>query len=187
LARDFDQDLRGIAASIGRSTTPTLDELIRYLYRQPLASTPGTAELYSNTAFFLLTAVVAKASGRPFIDEVRDGLLKALGIDDVFLAATAAGAYRAGEVAGYDHPGVKASQLDLRADVLAPNAYGGDFVLETGPGAGGLLASAPSLARFIADHPVWNGSSAHLTGRELATRYGTLDGTISGGCPAATG
>jgi CubicO group peptidase (beta-lactamase class C family) len=182
LARDFDQDLR-IAASIGRSTTPTLDDLIRYLYRQPLASTPGTAELYSNTAFFLLTAVVVRASGRPFIDEVRDGLLKPLGIDDVFLAATAAGARRAGEVAGYDHPGVKASQVDLRADLLTPNAYGGDFVLETGPGAGGLLASAPSLARFIADHPVWNGwngSSPHLTGRELATRYGTLDGTISG-------
>ncbi|HEY0422485.1 MAG TPA: hypothetical protein VGC82_04090, partial [Rhodopila sp.] len=51
---------------------------------------------------------------------------------------------------------------------------------ETGPGAGGLLASTPSLARFIADHPVWNGSAAHLSGRELATRYGTLDGTISG-------
>ncbi|HEY0422578.1 MAG TPA: serine hydrolase, partial [Rhodopila sp.] len=129
LARDFDQDLRGIAASIGRTTTPTLDDLIPYLYRQPLASTPGTTELYSNTAFFLLTAVVAKAAGRPFIDEVRDGLLKPLGIDDVFLAATAPGGRRANEVAGYDHPGVKASQLDLSANALAPNAYGGDFVV----------------------------------------------------------
>jgi hypothetical protein len=31
------------------------------------------------------------------------------------------------------------------------------------------------VARFIATHAVWN-----VGGRELATRYGTLDGTTSG-------
>jgi hypothetical protein len=72
------------------------------------------------------------------------------------------------------------SQLDLAPNVLAPGAYGGDFVLENGEGAGGLMTSAPSIVRLIARYPVWNADKLHLTGRELATRYGILSGTSSG-------
>ena len=70
--------------------------------------------------------------------------------------------------------------LQPTTQVWEPVAYGGDFTLENGEGSGGLLTSAPTIARFIATHPVWNEDAAHLTGRELATRYGTLDGTTSG-------
>jgi hypothetical protein len=102
------------------------------------------------------------------------------GIHDVAVAATAAGGRQPGEVSTYDHADVHASQLDYAPDALAPNAYGGSFVLETDTGAGDLIASAPAIARVIARYPVWIADSAHLTGRELAVRYGTFDGTSGG-------
>jgi len=40
------------------------------------------------------------------------------------------------------------------------------------PGAGGLATSAPTIARFIGDHAVWD-----LGGRRVATRYGDFAGT----------
>ena len=103
------------------------------------------------------------------------------------VAATAAGARQLHEVPTYDHADVYASQLDYAPDALAPNAYGGSFVLETGTGAGGLLASAPTIARVIAGYPVWNADSAYLTGREPAVRYGTFDGTSSGAVSRSDG
>jgi CubicO group peptidase (beta-lactamase class C family) len=181
LPRDFDQEHRAIAAKLGIGTAP-IDRglLLRYLYGLALIGAVPAGGLYSNTAFYLLTSVVEQASGLPFVTALQRHVLQELGIHDVEVAATAAGARLPNEVPTYDHADVHASQLDFAPDALAPNAYGGDFVLETSAGAGGLLTSAPSLARLIARYPVWNADNLHLTGRELATRYGTLDGTSSG-------
>jgi CubicO group peptidase (beta-lactamase class C family) len=175
LQRDFDNDPRGIAGKLGITTTPTRDTLVRYLYGQPIDHAPGTGDLYSNTAFYLLTSIIERASGHGYLDELNSGLLNPMGIHDVFISATAVGSRRPNEVSSYDHPGIKLSQIDVATDTFAPNAYGGDFVLESGEGPGGLLTSAPSIARFIAHHAVWN-----VGGREIGTRYGTLDGTCTG-------
>jgi CubicO group peptidase (beta-lactamase class C family) len=182
LPRDFDREQREIATSLGVGNAPIArDALLRYLYGRPLLGTVPADGLYSNAAFYLLTSVIEKASGLSFTDALERDVLRELGIHgDVSLAATALGVREPGEVSTYDDSDVRASQLDYAAHALAPNAYGGGFVLETGAGAGGLLTSAPTIARVIARHPVWNSDSAHLTGREVATRYGTLDGTSSG-------
>lgn len=175
LARDFDTDLRGIAGKVGIATTPARDTLVRYLYGQPMDHAPDTGDLYSNTAFYLLTSIIERASGRSYLDELNNGLLNTMGIHDVFVAATAADSRRPHEVASYDHPGIKLSQINIATDAFAPNAYGGDFVLESGEGTGGLITSAPSIARFIAHHNVWD-----VGGRKKGTRHGILDGTCTG-------
>jgi CubicO group peptidase (beta-lactamase class C family) len=181
LRRNWDggNDLRSIASKLGITTTPTRDQLVRYMYGEPLMFPPGTADQYSNIAFTVLTSVIERASGRSYLDFLRQDILQPMGIDDVHVAATVHTSI-AGEVSGYDHPGIGLSVLQPTAQVWEPIAYGGDFTLENGEGSGGLLTSAPTIARFIATHPVWNEAAAHLTGRELATRYGTLDGTVSG-------
>jgi CubicO group peptidase (beta-lactamase class C family) len=138
LARDFDTDLRGIASKIGIATTPTRDILVKYLYGQPIDHAPETDDLYSNTAFYLLTSIIERASGRGYLDELNNGLLNPMGIHDVFVSATVVGSRRPNEVSSYDHPGIKLSQIDVATDIYAPNAYGGDFVLESGEGVGGL-------------------------------------------------
>lgn len=183
LQRDFGADLRTIASRIGLTTTPTRDQLVRYLYGEPLVHAPGTgASLYSNSAYTVLTSVVERASGQSFLTYLARTLLAPLGITDVAVALTGPGARLPAEVATYDHPGVKDSQFDLTAGALAPNAYGGDFVLEVGEGAGGLVCSTSSIARFIATHAVWD-----VGGRSAAVRHGDFDGTCAGAVSRADG
>ncbi|MFC6015716.1 serine hydrolase [Plantactinospora solaniradicis] len=188
LPRDFGREQREIAAQLGVSVAPVpLDILLRYLYGLPLVGEVPTGGLYSNAAFHLLTAVVERASGLPFIGALDRYVLAEMDIRDVAVGATAVRARQPGEVVGYDHADVHASQLDLAPDALAPNAYGGDLVLETATGSGGLITSAPSITRVIARYPVWNADRTHLTGREVGTRYGATDGTSSGATSRSDG
>jgi CubicO group peptidase (beta-lactamase class C family) len=122
----------------------------------------------------MLTSIVEAASGRSFLDYLRSGILHPAGLTDVYIGATAASGRRPGEVS-HDHPGVSWSMLQPAANVMVPNTYGGTFPLENGERSGGLVTSAPTVARFISRHAVWE-----FGGRKGGTRYGTLDGTTSG-------
>lgn len=183
LQRDFDSDLRTIASLLGLSFTPSRNELVHYLYGQPLDHAPGTGEpLYSNSAFTVLTSLVERASGLPYLSYLSELLLRPVNIADVSIGRTIRDGRLSEEVPTYDHPGVKDSQLDLSPGTLAPNAYGGDFVLEVVEGSGGLIASPASIARFIGGHAVWD-----VGARAPNTRYGTLDGTCAGAVSRADG
>jgi CubicO group peptidase (beta-lactamase class C family) len=50
LRRDFGTDLRTMAARLGRTTTPTRDDTVRYLYGEPLDHAPGTVRSSTRTA-----------------------------------------------------------------------------------------------------------------------------------------
>ena len=150
LRRDFGTDLRTMAATLGRATTPTRDDTVRYLYGEPLDHAPGTgAQLYSNSAVVTLTSVIEQAAGQSLVDYLTGTVLAPLGITDVFVAATPVGARRPGEVPTYDCPVVGDSLLDLSPGAVEATAYGGQFVLEIGEGAGGLLTSTGTVARTI--------------------------------------
>lgn len=188
LPRDLDREQREIAGTLGVDAAPIPGRLLlRYLYGLPLVGAIPPDGLYSNSAFFLLTSVVEQASGLPFAAALERHVLRELDIHDVEVAATALGARQPDEVATYDDDAVHASQFDLAPLALAPNAYGGTFVLENGEGSGGLMTSAPSIVRLIARYPVWNADKLHLTGRELATRSGRFAGTSSGATSRADG
>ncbi|WP_020160065.1 serine hydrolase [Methylobacter marinus] len=176
LQHDFGADLRTIATRIGHPTVmPTRDDLVRYIYGEPLIARPGTGDNYSNSAFTVLTSVVEAASNLPYLDYLRRELLMPLNIHDVDLGATRSGVRRPHEVATYDHPGVGPSQIDMTATAIAPNAYGAQVITENSEGVGGLVASTGSIARFIATHAVWD-----MGPRQLATRYGEMDGSGAG-------
>jgi CubicO group peptidase (beta-lactamase class C family) len=172
LAHDFGVDLRTIAARLSKTTTPTRDDLVRYVYAEPLVARPGTGDNYSNSAFTVLTSIVEAASHLPFRDYVVRTVLGPFGVNDLLVGATAAGARLAGEVPTYDHPGVSPSQIDMSAAAIAPNTYGGQVVTENSEGVGGLITSTGTVARVLSRHAVWN-----IGGRELGTRYGEMDGT----------
>lgn len=172
LARDFGVDFRTIAGRLGQSTPPTRAQLVAYVYGEPLIARPGTGDNYSNSAFTVLTSIVEKASGLSFIDYLRRNLLLPLGIDDVRVGATAANGRFPNEVSTYDDSGFGPSQLDMAASASAPNAYGGQFSLENGEGAGGLVTSSGTVARILATHDVWD-----IGPRQPGARYGDLPGS----------
>jgi hypothetical protein len=151
---------------------------LQYIYGRPLEARPGTVDMYSNAAFTVLTAIVEKASGISFIEYLRRALLTPLGIIDVHVGATAAALRRADEVATYDAPGVSPSHLDMRAEATAPDAHGGKFVLEQDVGAGGLIMSTATIAKFVATHAVWEIGAREVNGR-VNGRYGRFAGSGS--------
>lgn len=175
LQHDFGADLRTMANRIGIPVMPSRWDLVRYIYGEPLIARPGAADNYSNSAFTVLTTIVEQASSQSFINYLRQAVLAPDGITRVFLGATRSNARHADEVATYDHPGVNDSQIDMTAGAMAANAYGGQVVTENSEGVGGLIASSAAVARMIGTHAVWD-----IGGRQLATRYGEMDGTGAG-------
>jgi CubicO group peptidase (beta-lactamase class C family) len=176
LGRDFGKDFRTIAIRLSQNVMPTRQQLVEYVYGEPLVVRPGTGDNYSNSAFTVLTSIVERASGAPsFIDYLRRQVLAPLGINDVWVGATAENMRRPKEVSSYDADGKSPSQIDMTVGVTANDAYGGTFALENGEGAGGLTMSTGTVARFLATHAVWD-----IGPRQTGTRYGDFAGTGAG-------
>lgn len=101
----------------------------------PFSTAPGTAFEYSNYGFAILGQVIAKASGKPYADYVRDSILRPLGMN--------ASTFEMSEVPrdkialGYRREG----ETWKPEPILAHGSFGA---------MGGLWTTAPDLARYVA-------------------------------------
>jgi CubicO group peptidase (beta-lactamase class C family) len=172
---DGDATMRDVALLAGRFGPPMQDDVVRYVYGMPLMTAPGgmIGDGYSNIAFFVLGAVVEKAARQPIDAYIRQRLLAPLGVGDLVVARTAVDQRFSGEVPGYDSANAGPSMLET-SGVWAAGAYGGAFVLEVAPAAGGFATSVTTVARFIGSHAVWD-----LGARTSGTRYGDFEGTAT--------
>jgi len=170
-----DATMRDVALIASRPGAPSQDDVVRYVTGMPLATNPGTqiGDGYSNIAFFLLGAAVERAAGKSLDAYIRDRLLREFGVSDFVVARTGVGLRQIGEVSGYDSVDAGPSMLDT-SGVWAPATYGGSFVLEPCPGAGGFATPVTTVARFIGSHAAWD-----LGARAPATRYGDFHGTAT--------
>jgi CubicO group peptidase (beta-lactamase class C family) len=67
-----------VSDAMGRS-----DDWIRFILERPMAAEPGTVANYSNGDSHLVSAILAKATGRTALDFAREVLFEPLGISDV--------------------------------------------------------------------------------------------------------
>jgi CubicO group peptidase (beta-lactamase class C family) len=113
------------------------DETMRAWMRAgiPFSNAPGVAFEYSNYGFAILGQVVARASGRPYAQYVREEILRPLGMS--------ASTFEVGEIPrGRVAAGYRLEGNEWKAEALLPH---GSF----GP-MGGLWTSARDLARYVA-------------------------------------
>jgi CubicO group peptidase (beta-lactamase class C family) len=101
----------------------------------PFSTAPGTTFEYSNYGFAILGQIVARASGRPYADYVRDNILRPLGMNSTTFEMTA----------------VPKNQISIgyrRED----NAWKAEPILAHGSfgSMGGLWTNAHDLARWVA-------------------------------------
>ena len=101
----------------------------------PFSTAPGTAYEYSNYGFAILGQVVARASGRPYAEYVRDEILKPLGMNS----------------STFDMAAVPRNHLALGYR-LEDNTWKDEPILAHGSfgSMGGLWTSAHDLARYVA-------------------------------------
>jgi CubicO group peptidase (beta-lactamase class C family) len=143
-----------IAHRLRLERPPQADDIVRYMLGEPLQYRPGTRRVYSNFGYCVLGRVVERAAGLSYIEYLRGEVLGPYGIEDVLLAQN----------------GVRAAR-----EVEYPE-NASRFNTETGDSAGGLIASAPALVRFL-EHYWLSGAPRRPGERGSWVVFGSLPGT----------
>ncbi len=135
------------AMEYSNSMRPTPQAIIRYEACRRLDFYPGTKYHYSNLGFCMLGEIVRKISGRPYVEYVKDELLKPMQIDMVPGKTRVAAK---GEVFYFPYDGEQlgpAIMPNVRGYV--PLEYGGDFYLEAMTADCGWVGSSIDVANFV--------------------------------------
>ena len=151
--QSFDPMFRSdrIARMVGVERPANASAVIRYMLGKPLDFSPGAKYAYSNFGYCVLGRVIEKVTGQAYVDYVKRGVLKPMGIARMRIGRTLEGRQAEGETRYY-MPGGKGKVADnVFGDTpgKVPWPYGG-FHLEAMDAHGGWIASAVDLARFAA-------------------------------------
>lgn len=137
--------IEGLGLTLPLRQPLTVDDVIRFMARQPLQFAPGTRYTYSNFGMLLLGRVIERVAGVPYEKLVRDTVLEPMGIQRMALGGALPAQRRLGEVEYYDALRLPAVYPGIGAEVPAPD---GGYYFEIIQGAGAWIASPIDLVRF---------------------------------------
>lgn len=125
-----------------------LDDIIVYQLGKPLSFDPGTVYSYSNLGYAILGKIIELKSGLPYEDYIVLNILKPHGIHDMHIGHSLYHEKFPNEVHYYEPAGSSLTQSFDGSGKMVKKSYGGNNMDLLGA-AGGWVASAPELARFI--------------------------------------
>ncbi len=138
-----------IGRTVGHAPPFTTEEVVRYASQCKLRTVPGDKFSYSNLGYVVLSAVVARAAGMEYEQYVQQYVLNPAGCHDMHLAGNYHCDRFPNEVCYYE-PDTRELVDDVCGGAgMVPKCYGGNNVRLLG-GAGGWVASAPEILRFVA-------------------------------------
>jgi len=145
LGGDYFFESRAAATSYGIASPPSVDVMVRWTAHYALAADPGTIYRYNNTNYALLSRVIERATGRAWIDLVREMTAPA-GVKTWRLGQSLA--TPTDEARYYEADAWRYTQSVFDS---APGRvewpYGG-YNLESFTGAVGLVSSVVDMARY---------------------------------------
>ncbi len=169
------------------------DSLVAKFEAVPFDFEPGTAQIYNNSAYFLLGLIIEKASGEPYEEYVERHLFDALGMTRSYYCDESAVVARRAH--GYDQ-GPQGLRQKGYLDHAWPYAAGslcstaGDLVRWNQALHGGQVVSAASYADMTTPDPLADGtlirygmglSSLDDNGRKALAHGGGINGFLSDG------
>lgn len=151
LQRDLALQAGPLGAQLGLGRPANIMELAAYQWTIPLASDPDPDPShdgsYSNWGYQLLGAIIERASGMSYDSFIRTYVTGPLGATTFQVGRRGPGNALPNELWYAGHTFI-APQWDWNDSMaLVEDAYGDD--LETRPGAGSLVSSAPDYMRFL--------------------------------------
>jgi len=126
----------------------SLDLIIYYTLQRKLDYDPGKVYSYSNLGYAILGEIISLKSGMEYEDYVTFNILKPLGIHDIHIGKSFYHQNLSNEVRYYENPGSSVCLAFDGSGVYVPRSYGGNCIELMGA-AGGWVASAPGLAKFL--------------------------------------
>ncbi|OLB94957.1 MAG: hypothetical protein AUI15_16245 [Actinobacteria bacterium 13_2_20CM_2_66_6] len=167
LAGDYFFESRQAAAYYGVASPPSVRTMVRWTAHYWLAADPGTVYRYNNTNYALLSRVLEVATGRTWIDLVRD-MGDAMGIGSWRLGVSLQKPYD--EARYYEASSWRYTQsvFDSRPGTVEW-PYGG-YSVESFGGAVSLVSTVIDMARY--DQGVATGTLAAAEDNPIPTRPG---------------
>jgi CubicO group peptidase (beta-lactamase class C family) len=159
-----------VRKALGLKGPPTSRDVIRYMNGRKLDFDPDSKRIYSNYGFCVLGRVIEKASGETYAAAVKR-LLEPHGIKSVAPGRTRIEDRNPAEPF-YSDPGMWPDVMRGSGLVSAPD---GGFNLEAMDANGGLIGSAPDVAKFCGIY--WLSGQRRKEGALDLTAFGSLPGT----------
>lgn len=124
------------------------DDVLQYALDQRLSFTPGKKYKYSNLGYTVLGRIIEKTTGMDYEDYVQFAILHPLGIYDMHIGHSYEDDLFVNEVRYYNTGKMQKIWAFDGSKKLVPVVYGGNNIELLGA-AGGWVASAPELAKFM--------------------------------------
>jgi CubicO group peptidase (beta-lactamase class C family) len=169
------------------------DSLVTLIEKEPFDFGPGTAEIYNNSAYFLLGLIIEKVSGQPYADYIAEHVFAPVGMDQSYYCSESA--IRKDRAHGYD-AGPSGLRRKAYLDHTWPYAAGslcstvGDLVRWNRKLHHGGVLPAASYRKLVTPEPLADGTPIRYAmglvvddtgGRRVITHGGGINGFLSDG------